>query len=160
MSISMTNDYYSFTYFLHSIFNFLFSSFAFILVFIFCFIFPVLFSTFYQNFNFLFYFIIYFYFYVFFYSLFIFEFFFRCILTPNIVEFNRLVASAILYYEKNINEKKSNIKEYKTPNNYSLEKMEEILLGLKSEREEIKLKYLCVSFGNLTILKKGNKYRF
>ena len=38
--------------------------------------------------------------------------------------------------------------------------MEEILLGLKSEREEIKLKYLCVSFGNLTILKKGNKYRF
>ena len=74
------------------------------------------------------------------------------------MEFNRLVTSAIHYYENNINLKSSTSIDIVTPNEFSIEKMKEIVIGLKSEREEIKLRYLSIAFGNLTILKKGTNF--
>ena len=74
------------------------------------------------------------------------------------MEFNRLVTSAINYYEYKINLKSSNSEDNVTPNEFSIEKMKEIIFGLQSERDEIKLRYLSIAFGNLTILKKGTKF--
>ena len=74
------------------------------------------------------------------------------------MEFNRLVTSAINYYEYKINLKSSNSKDNVTPNEFSIEKMKEIIFGLQSKRDEIKLRYLSIAFGNITILKKGTKF--
>ena len=74
------------------------------------------------------------------------------------MEFNRLVTSAINYYEYKINLKSSNTEDNVTPNEFTIEKMKEIIFGLQSERDEIKLRYLSIAFGNITILKKGTKF--
>ena len=76
------------------------------------------------------------------------------------MEFNRLVTSAINYYEYKINLNSSNSKDNVTPNEFSIEKMKEIIFGLQSKRDEIKLRYLSIAFGNITILKKGTKFMF
>lgn len=76
----------------------------------------------------------------------------RCILTPNKVEFERLVTSAI---EQLI---EVNSKKISTPENKNCIVSEMLRDNLESNNTYIKLQALCQYLGGVTILLKGNYY--
>jgi hypothetical protein len=94
----------------------------------------------------------------------------RCVLTPNVPEFNRLIESAKRHYsEKVLLRSSTSLKESSSAEcsaallsggledgeEHSLVDMEKILLGLNSSTEEEKTKYLSIAMGGVTVLRKG-----
>ena len=94
----------------------------------------------------------------------------RCVLTPNVPEFNRLIEAAKKHYsEKILLRSSTSVKELSSADcsaaflseglqdgeEHSLVDMKKILTGLNSSTEEEKTKYLSIAMGGVTVLRKG-----
>ena len=81
-------------------------------------------------------------------------------LTPNVPEFNRLLEAAKRHCAQNILESSASLDQFPSENlkdgkEHSLADMKKILDGLNSSTEEEKIKYLSISMGGVTVLRKG-----
>ena len=75
-------------------------------------------------------------------------------------EFNRLVEAAKKHCVQNVLESIASMDQFPSDNledgqEHSLADMKKILNGLNSSTEEEKIKYLSISMGGVTVLRKG-----